>query len=346
MQEFQGLHVAVSRRVVDSVGSALEVGEGEFQDLAVTFTPKIMLKNPALWECACSRMIWARLCNCCSQELFRGGFSILAFTFNQSISLNIWLKQLSKCAKRYIGQQESSQQSNLICMLLLNVTQLILIIGSYNNTQLFSQLQLFMLWFLRNKVQHQLFKSEYLVFSVLQVNIFEDIKDFVLAFVKCWILYWILNIFLTFFRPNNWFEISDYKNNALVTGGFCTAPFIASFTDSSSRWQTWWLQVGHYEATSVWLHGFTADTQVYSFTLSWALISAPFLINTSMIWMLPHPAAMRRGGVPCCNQHTWCVNAHGLKIERPASSPQRAIKPGGSGKRVMFPPLKITLSGS
>lgn len=57
MQEFQGLHVAVSRRVVDSVGSALEVGEGEFQDLAVTFTPKIMLKNPALWECACSQMI-------------------------------------------------------------------------------------------------------------------------------------------------------------------------------------------------------------------------------------------------------------------------------------------------
>lgn len=63
-------------------------------------------------------------------------------------------------------------------MLLLNVTQLILIIGSYNNTQLFSQLQLFMLWFLRNKVQHQLFKSEYFVFSVLQVNIFEFYTEY------------------------------------------------------------------------------------------------------------------------------------------------------------------------
>lgn len=39
-------------------------------------------------------------------------------------------------------------------------------------------------------------------------------------------------------------------------------------------------------------------------TLSLAWISAPFLISTSMIWMLPQPAAIRRGGVPCCDKHT------------------------------------------
>lgn len=39
----------------------------------------------------------------------------------------------------------------------------------------------------------------------------------------------------------------------------------------------------------------------HRFTLSPAWISAPFLISTSMIWMLPQPAAIRRGGVPCCN---------------------------------------------
>lgn len=39
-------------------------------------------------------------------------------------------------------------------------------------------------------------------------------------------------------------------------------------------------------------------------TLSLAWISAPFLISTSMIWMLPQPAAIRRGGVPCCDKDT------------------------------------------
>lgn len=42
------------------------------------------------------------------------------------------------------------------------------------------------------------------------------------------------------------------------------------------------------------------------FTLSLAWISAPFLISTSMIWMFPQPAAIRRGGVPCCHEHTHC----------------------------------------
>lgn len=45
-------------------------------------------------------------------------------------------------------------------------------------------------------------------------------------------------------------------------------------------------------------------TRLMIFTLSLALISAPFLISTSMIWMFPQPAAIRRGGVPCCNEHT------------------------------------------
>ncbi|MEQ2186357.1 hypothetical protein GOODEAATRI_027657, partial [Goodea atripinnis] len=44
------------------------------------------------------------------------------------------------------------------------------------------------------------------------------------------------------------------------------------------------------------------DVAVSGFTLSLAWISAPFLINTSMIWMLPQPAAIRSGGVPCCDK--------------------------------------------
>lgn len=42
MEESQGLHVAVSRRVVDSVGSALRVGERTaLQDLSLTFSKSL-----------------------------------------------------------------------------------------------------------------------------------------------------------------------------------------------------------------------------------------------------------------------------------------------------------------
>lgn len=60
----------------------------------------------------------------------------------------------------------------------------------------------------------------------------------------------------------------------------------------------------------------TDHTPQAVFTLSPAWISAPFLISTSMIWMLPQPAAIRRGGVPCCHTNTNLFRAsHDQRVE-------------------------------
>lgn len=57
----------------------------------------------------------------------------------------------------------------------------------------------------------------------------------------------------------------------------------------------------HYCSLDACFNSWVTKITPHRLTLSLAWISAPFLISTSMIWMLPQPAAIRRGEVPCCN---------------------------------------------